>query len=94
MIARAELCKGERNFASEMNVGAARDSPRFEGCEKFPVCFVHGSNDSDNSGDDVTVTVPSNTQNIINFFLPSPPLKNYTKMESSPDKKLTDVCRR
>ena len=46
--------------------------------------FCPGSNDSDNSGDDVTVTVPSNTQNIINFFLPSPPLKNYTKMELSP----------
>ena len=46
--------------------------------------FCPGSNDSDNSGDDVTVTVPSNTQNIINFFRPSPPLKNYTKMELSP----------
>ena len=62
------------------------DTPRFEGCEKFPVCFVHGSNDSDNGGDDVTVTVPSNTQNIINFFLSSPPLKNYTKMELRTDK--------
>ena len=77
---------GAEILQTEMNVGAASDSPRFEGCEKFPVCFVHGSNDSDNSGDDVTVTLPPNTQKIINFFLPSPPLKNYTKMELSPGK--------